>query len=137
MMRHSFLTRACAALFVVAALSAVPASAQVVFDAASNASPATTGVGTPINVSWNHTVGLAKKPYIVVSVGIKLNGAASAGVVSSVTYGSEAGGPGTVNGNGVMTLLGVATNGTIARAEVWGFANPTPGTHQITVNVTH
>ena len=41
--------------------------AQVAFDAASNASPATVSTANPVAVSWNHTVGLARKPYIAVS----------------------------------------------------------------------
>ena len=52
------------------------AQAQVVFDAASNASPATASTANPIAVSWNHTVGLAKKPYLAVSVAIDKNGGA-------------------------------------------------------------
>ena len=36
-----------------------------------------------------------------------------------------------------MTLLGSATNGTIDRAEIWGLAGPTAGTHQITVTVAN
>src|SRR5258708_5513371 len=36
-----------------------------------------------------------------------------------------------------MVFLGAATNGTIDRAELWGVAGPTPGTHQIQVTVTN
>jgi uncharacterized repeat protein (TIGR01451 family) len=106
------------------------ARAQVVFDAASNAAPATASTANPINVSWNHTVGLAKKPYLVVGVSLKLNGGGA--TVSGVTYGSEAGGQ-----FQAMTLLGAATNGTTVRAELWGLANPVAGTHQITVAVAN
>ena len=56
---------------VIAALAfAAPGAAQVAFDAASNASPATVSAANPIVVTWNHTVGLAKKPYLVVSVSL-------------------------------------------------------------------
>jgi len=106
------------------------AQAQVVFDAASNATPATTSAANPIAVSWNHTVSLAKKPYIVVSVAIDKNGGAQ--TVTTVTYGTEVGGP-----NLAMTFLGAATNGTIDRAELWGLSGPTAGTHQITVSVAN
>jgi uncharacterized repeat protein (TIGR01451 family) len=107
-----------------------PAAAQVVFDAASNATPATGSNANPVLVNWNHTVGLAKKAAIVVSVSLDLSGGAA--TVGTVTYGSEAGGSAQA-----MTFLGAATNGTAVRAELWGLANPTPGTHQITVSVTN
>ena len=113
-----------------ALMCATPASAQVLFDAASNASPATVSTANPITVSWNHTVTLAKKPYVTASIAIDKNGGGQ--TVTSVVYGTEAGGP-----NLAMTLLGAATNGTIARAEIWGLANPTPGTHAITVTVAN
>jgi uncharacterized repeat protein (TIGR01451 family) len=114
-----------------ALLCAAPAMAQVVFDAASNASPATASTANPIpTVSWNHTVSLAKKPYIVVSVAIKRN--AGTQTVTTVTYGAEVGGP-----KQAMTLLGAATNGTNERAELWGLAGPTAGTHQIDVVVAN
>lgn len=140
-MRHSFLFSACAAVFVIAALVAVPASAQVVFDSASNATPATASNTNPIAVSWFHTVGLAKKTYLVVSVSIDKNGGAQ--TVTSVFYGTEPGGPAAGAGGNTpasqyqMTLLGAATNGTSERAELWGLANPTPGNHQITVTVAN
>src|SRR5260221_3182296 len=105
-------------------VSGLSASAQVAFDAASNSSPATSSNATVINVLWNHTTGLAKKPYIVVGVSLKLSGGGA--TVGSVTYGTELGGP-----NIPMTALGNVTNGTIVRAELWGVAGPTPGTHQI------
>ncbi len=116
--------------FAIAAAS--PAAAQVVFDAASVAA-ATTSTGAPVTVSWNHTVGSAKKPYIVVSVAIDRNGGNSQ-VVTGVTYGTEAGGP-TVP----MTFLGssTSTTNTIDRAELWGLAGPAAGTHQITVSVSN
>jgi len=106
------------------------AQAQVVFDAASNASPATVTTANPVTVSWNHIVGLAKKPYVAVSIAIDKNGGGQ--TVTSVVFGTEAGGP-----NQAMTLLGAATNGTIDRAEIWGLAGPTAGTHQITVTVAN
>jgi uncharacterized repeat protein (TIGR01451 family) len=115
---------------VFALLCAAPATAQVVFDAASNAATATTSTANPVAISWNHTVSLAKKPYLVVSVAIDKNGGAQ--TVTTVTYGTEAGGP-----NLPMALLGSATNGTIDRAELWGLAGPTAGTHQITVSVAN
>src|SRR4051812_47668286 len=90
-----------------------PASAQVVFDASSNATPATGSNANPVNVSWNHTVGLAKKAAIVVSVSLDLSGGGA--TVGTVTYGSEAGGSAQA-----MTFLGAATNGTAQRAELWG-----------------
>src|SRR5260370_20892336 len=64
------------ALFAFAALLFVasPAAAQVVFDAASNASPATNSAATSFTVSWTHVVGSAKKPYLVVQVAIDRNG---------------------------------------------------------------
>src|SRR5437870_5780779 len=100
-------------MFAAAAVfSANTAGAQVVFDAASNATPATASTATPIAVSWNHTVGLSKKPYVVVGVSLKKNGGAQ--TVTSVFYGTEAGGP-----NLPMTNLGAATNGTTTRAELW------------------
>jgi uncharacterized repeat protein (TIGR01451 family) len=119
-------------VFLVAALlmCALPAAAQVAFDAASNATPATVSTANPIAVNWNHTVGLSKKPYIVVQVSMKRNGGAQ--TVATVTYGTEAGGP-----NLGMALIGAINNGTNVRAELWGLANPTPGTHQITVSVTN
>jgi uncharacterized repeat protein (TIGR01451 family) len=114
-----------------ALLCAAPAMAQVVFDAASNAATATTSTANPIpTISWNHTVSLAKKPYIVVSVAIRRN--AGTQTVTSVTYGTENGGA-----NLAMTLLGAATNGTNERAELWGLAGPTAGTHQISVIVAN
>ncbi|HEX3107559.1 MAG TPA: hypothetical protein VHU41_00590, partial [Thermoanaerobaculia bacterium] len=113
------------AVFVLAS-----ADAQVVFDSASSVAAATASNANPVAVSWNHTVGSAKKPYVIVSVSLKLNGGAA--TVGSVTYGSEAGGP--ASG---MTFLGAATNGTTARAELWGLPNPLPGTHTITVSVTN
>src|SRR5205807_566997 len=118
---------ACAVGFLCLPFSA---RAQVVFDAASNASPATVSAANPIAVSWNHTVGPAKKPYIAVSIAIDRNGGGQ--TVTSVVYGTEAGGP-----SQAMALLGAATNGTIDRAEVWGLAGPTAGTHQITVTVAN
>jgi uncharacterized repeat protein (TIGR01451 family) len=111
-------------------LCALPAAAQVTFDAASNASPATVSAANPIAVSWNHTVGLSKKPYITVGVSIDRN--AGAQTVTSVVYGTEAGGP-----NLAMTLLTAVNNGTNVRAELWGLAGPTSGTHQITVTVAN
>ena len=68
-----------------------PASAQVVFDAASNATPATGSNANPVLVNWNHTVGLAKKATLVVSVSLDLSGGGA--TVGNVTYGNEAGGP--------------------------------------------
>src|SRR5712691_5380240 len=111
-------------------LCAAPLAAQVLFDSASNATPATVSAGNPIVVQWNHTTGLAKKPYIVVSVGIKRNGGAQ--TVTSVQYGSEAGGP-----KQNLTLLNGTNNGTIARAELWGGPGPIGGVHQITVTVAN
>src|SRR5882724_11265606 len=124
---------------VLVLLSTASASAQVVFDAASNASPVTVSTVNGVTISWNHTVSLAKKPYIVVSVAIKRNGGTQ--TVTTVTYGTEAGGPGN-NGPGAtagtpMTLLGSSTNGTNVRSELWGLAGPAAGTHQITVAVAN
>src|SRR5437868_3909968 len=87
---------------------AAPALAQVVFDAASNAATATASTANPIAVTWSHTVGLAKKPYLVVGVSLDLNGGGA--TVGGVIYGNEAGGPAQN-----MTFLGAATNGTIER----------------------
>ncbi|HYU24112.1 MAG TPA: hypothetical protein VEO74_02835, partial [Thermoanaerobaculia bacterium] len=117
-------------LVVAAFVCAAPTFAQVVFDAASNTAIATASTGNPIVVTWNHTVGLAKKPYLVVGVSLDRNAAAS--TVGSVIYGNEAGGPAQT-----MIFLVAATNGTAERAELWGLANPTPGTHQIQVSVTN
>ena len=108
----------------------LPAFAQVLFDAASNATPTTTSAAAAVPVTWNHTVGLAKKPYLVVGVSIDRSGGGA--LVGNVIYGNEAGGPGSN-----MTLLGAVNNGTAVRTELWGLANPTPGTHQIAVNVTN
>jgi len=117
--------------FLLAILAtSLPSFAQVLFDAASNATPATTSTAAAITVTWNHTVGLAKKPYLVVGVSIDRTGGGA--LVSSVVYGNEAGGPASA-----MTLLGAVNNGTAVRTELWGLANPTPGTHQIAVNVTN
>jgi uncharacterized repeat protein (TIGR01451 family) len=115
----------------------IPVSAQVVFDAASNASPATASTATAINVSWNHTIGLAKKEYLVVGVSMKLSGGGA--TVASVTYGTEAGGPSTSTDLASFTMvnLGAVSNGTAARVELWGIAGPAPGTHQITVAITN
>jgi uncharacterized repeat protein (TIGR01451 family) len=118
------------AVAVVAICLSFRAQAQVVFDAASNASPATASTSNPVAVSWNHTVGLAKKPYVAVSIAIDRNGGAQ--TVTSVVYGTESGGP-----NQAMTPLGGVSNGTVDRAEVWGLAGPTAGTHQITVTVAN
>ena len=84
--------RAFAASVVVGLLSIAPAAAQVVFDAASNTATATASTANPILVTWNHTTGLAKKAALVVSVSLDLNGGAA--TVGTVTYGTEAGGPG-------------------------------------------
>jgi uncharacterized repeat protein (TIGR01451 family) len=102
----------------------------VVFDAASNAAPATVSAANPVAVSWNHTVGSAKKAYLAVSVAIDKNGGGQ--TVTGVVFGTEAGGP-----NQAMAVLGTATNGTIDRAEIWGLAGPTAGVHQITVTVAN
>src|SRR5258708_21314544 len=115
---------------VVALLCAAPAMAQVVFDAASNASPATVSTAAAITVLWNHTTGLAKKEYLVVGVSMKLSGGGA--TVGGVVYGNEAGGPASN-----MVLLGAATNGTNERAELWGLAGPAPGTHQTAVTITN
>ena len=109
---------------------ALPGAAQVLFDSASNATPATTSTATSVNVSWNHIVGLAKKPYLVVQVSIDRS--ANNVFVGGVTYGSEAGGPAQA-----MAVIAAVNNGTIVRSELWGLPNPTPGTHQITVTVTN
>jgi len=80
-------SRRCAVLaaFIACLLTCAAAHAQVVFDAASN-STATTSNANPVAVSWNHTVGAAKKPYLVVGVSLKLSGGAA--TVGSVTYGT-------------------------------------------------
>ncbi|HEX7679243.1 MAG TPA: DUF11 domain-containing protein, partial [Thermoanaerobaculia bacterium] len=132
-MRQSLrFVRSFVVLVALGLLCAAPATAQVVFDTASNAAAATTSTGNPVTVSWNHTVGLAKKAYIVVSVAIDRNGGAQ--TVTGVSYGTEAGGA-----NLAMTFLGSATSTTttIDRAELWGLAAPTAGTHQITVTVAN
>jgi len=105
-------------------------NAQVLFDASSTATPVTVSTAASIGVSWNHTIGTAKKEYLTVSVAIDKNGGAQ--TVTSVVFGNEAGGPGLA-----MTLLGSATNGTAERAEIWGLANPTAGTHTILVTVAN
>ncbi|HEY2090978.1 MAG TPA: C25 family cysteine peptidase [Thermoanaerobaculia bacterium] len=115
---------------VCAVFALASADAQVVFDSASSVAAATASNANPVVVSWNHTVGTAKKPYVIVSVSLKLS--AGGATVGSVTYGSEAGGP-----TSAMTFLGAATNGTTTRAELWGLSNPLPGTHTITVSVTN
>jgi uncharacterized repeat protein (TIGR01451 family) len=125
--RTSVRAIACAVAIV---LVSARGHAQVLFDAASNATPATVSAAASITVSWNHTIGTAKKEYLTVSVAIDKNN--SAQTVSGVSFGTEAGGP--LQG---MTLLGSATNGTAERAEIWGLANPTAGTHQITVTVAN
>ncbi|HEV2722470.1 MAG TPA: C25 family cysteine peptidase [Thermoanaerobaculia bacterium] len=118
-------------LFAFAALAVVcPARAQVVFDAASNTATATASTANPIVVTWNHTVGLAKKAGLIVSVSLDENGGGA--TASGVIYGSEAGGP-----NQNMIFLGAATNGTNERAELWGLPNPSPGTHTIQVTVAN
>ena len=124
--RTSVRAIACAVAIV---LVSVRGHAQVVFDSASNASPATVSNAASIAVSWNHTIGTAKKPYLTVSVAIKRNGGAQTG---AVVFGTEVGGP-----LQTMTLLGSVNNGTIDRAEIYGLANPTAGTHQITLTVTN
>ncbi|MGH3521941.1 MAG: beta strand repeat-containing protein, partial [Mycobacterium sp.] len=99
-----------------------------------NATPATTGTANPAVIAWNHTIGLSKKPYLVVSVSIDRAGSNNP-AVTSIVWGSEAGGP-----NQTFTTQLAAANSTttnIVRAELWGLANPTPGTHQITVNVSN
>jgi hypothetical protein len=125
--RTSVRAIACAVAIV---LISARGHAQVVFDAASNASPAVVSAANPVATSWNHTVGSAKKSYLAVSVAIDKNGGGQ--TVTSVVFGTEAGGP-----NQAMAVLGTATNGTIDRAEIWGLAGPTAGTHQITVTVAN
>ncbi|HEX3582855.1 MAG TPA: C25 family cysteine peptidase [Thermoanaerobaculia bacterium] len=122
--------KAAVSAVVCGILALASANAQVVFDSASAAAAATVSNANPVTLSWNHTVGAAKKPYVVVSVSFKLNGGAA--TVGSVTYGSETGGP-----SSAMTFLGAATNGTTTRAELWGLSNPLPGTHTITVSITN
>ncbi|HJW93500.1 MAG TPA: C25 family cysteine peptidase [Thermoanaerobaculia bacterium] len=118
-------------LILTVLLSAsLPAFAQVTFDAASNATPVTASNTNPVVVTWNHIVGLSKKPYLVVGVSIDRSGTAP--TVTSVVFGSEAGGP-----QQAMTNISAVNNGTAVRAELWGVANPTPGTHQITVTVAN
>ncbi len=118
-------------LFVFAGVLFVasPAAAQVAFDAASNAAAATTSTANPITVTWNHTVGTAKKPYLVVQVAMDLNGGGQ--TVTSVTWASESG------SQQPMALLGSSTNGTFVRSELWGLANPQPGNHTISVAVAN
>src|SRR6185369_3683802 len=72
----------------------------------------------------------SKKPYLV--VGVSIDRSASTPTVTGVMYGTEAGGPAQA-----MTLISAVNNGTAVRAELWGLANPTPGTHQIMVTVTN
>ena len=55
------LVRLLAILGIGAVVSASPAAAQVVFDAASNTAAATASTANPVTVTWNHTTGLAKK----------------------------------------------------------------------------
>src|SRR2546423_10485311 len=98
---------------VVALACAVPAAAQVVFDAASNMAVATASTANPINVTWNHTTGLAKKAGLVVSVSLDLNGGGA--TVGSVTYGTEAGRP-----PPGMNFPRAATHRTHARAQLSG-----------------
>src|SRR5438105_4705380 len=78
-------------LIAVFAIFAIPASAQVTFDSASNAAPATVSNAASILVKWNHTIGLSKKPYVTVGVSIKRNGGAP--TVATVFFGTEPGGP--------------------------------------------
>ncbi|MEA2162302.1 MAG: hypothetical protein QOK37_429 [Thermoanaerobaculia bacterium] len=128
-----FLYSVMAALAVVFAF-ALPARAQVVFDAASNATPATVSTANPVpdanGIRWNHTTGSAKKMYLTVGISIRLSGGTAS--VGSVTYGNEAGGP-----VQLMTFLGAVSNGTLTRAEIWGLAAPTAGTHEIKVLVNN
>src|SRR3954452_24259553 len=120
-----------AAIFVFTVLvGAVPASAQVVFDSASNMATATVSTATSITASWSHTVGAAKKPYLVVGISMDKNGGGQ--TVTTVQYGNEAGGP-----KQDMQFLGTASNGTIVRAELWGLAAPVAGTHTILVTVAN
>ena len=129
---RQFLVHASRAVLVFTALALLnssPAMAQVVFDASSNG-PVTASTANPTAISWNHTTGLSKKPYITVGVSMKRN--AGTATVTTVVYGTEAGGP-----NLSMTMLGAATNGTTTRAELWGLAGPTAGTHQITVTIAN
>jgi len=111
----------------LALLCTAPAMAQVVFDAASTATTTVT-TATSSTILWNHTTSSAKKPYITVGVSLKLNGGTA--TVTSITYGTEAGGP-----NLAMASLGAISNGTNVRSEMWGVAGPTAGTHQITLVV--
>ena len=111
----------------LALVCAAPAMAQVVFDAASTATE-TVSTANPTTISWNHTTSQNKKTYITVGVSLKLNGGTAS--VTSVTYGTEAGGP-----NLAMASLGAVSNGTNVRAELWGLAGATSGTHQITLVV--
>ncbi|MEA2238806.1 MAG: hypothetical protein QOC81_3530 [Thermoanaerobaculia bacterium] len=115
-------------VFALAATS--PAAAQVLFDAASTSSPITVSNANPTAISWTHTTGSAKKTYLTVGISIKRNGGTS--TVTTVTYGSEVGGP-----LQAMSLLGSINNGTNVRAEIWGVAAPTAGTHTITISVAN
>jgi uncharacterized repeat protein (TIGR01451 family) len=125
---HRFRTAALPIALLLAC--SVPAAAQVVFDSASNASPATVSAANPTAVSWNHTVSLVKKPYITAGISIKLGGGTA--TVTTVFYGTEAGGP-----VQPMTRLGFQNNGANVRAELWGLAGPVAGTHQITVTIAN
>lgn len=119
------------ALFILILTASLGAAAQVAFDSASNATPATNTTATNPTITWNHTVGSAKKPYLVVGVSIDRAGNANP-AVTGILYGNEAGGP-----DSAMVNLGAINNGSNVRTELWGLANPTPGTHQIAVTVTN
>ncbi len=118
------------ALSALLSIFGIPLNAQVVFDAASNMAAPTASTATSIVTTWNHTVGTAKKPYVIVSVSLKLNGGGA--TVGNILYGVENGGP-----FAPMTFLGAATNGTTTRAELWGLPNPLPGAHTIQVTVNN
>ena len=85
----SAFTRVIVTSFVVILCAAVPASAQVLFDAASNSTPATTSAAASFTVAWNHTVGLAKNPYWWSASRSILS---RRRLVGGVIYGNEAGG---------------------------------------------
>jgi hypothetical protein len=71
-------------------------------------------------LAWSHTVNTDDNTYLVVGVATR-NGR----TVSSVTYGSQS-----------LTQAAYHQNGGDARSEIWTLADPTVGTHTVTVTIS-
>ncbi len=108
-----FFRRLLAAAIVL--LSAIPAGAQITFDAAASASTPTSGAST---LSWSHTVGSASNSILV--VGLAINRATGA---TSVTY----------DGQNLARQVLSTSDYLGATSEIWTLLAPPIGTAPIVV----